>query len=346
MDQVKGMLMGCFLGDSMGAPYEFQKNTILDLDTKSTGILTGYSRLRVSERMKGKTSIDDYTYYPPGTVTDDSEMTICLLTSLFKNETIEQRARRYYDWIKKGDLEFGDGAPMGLGKNTQNVFKYANFDKSYSTHFGTVHSEGIIYDSFQSNGCLMRASPLILKMDDPNLFEIILNDVTMTNPSTNSIVAVQLYVIAGIYAFKGYEPLFILDTIKEICSEYSEFVIIMNCVMNENVYPASREDKIKGWVCVGFYYAMLGLYLASKKMNYQEIVTYIVNCGGDTDTNGAIAGALLGAYFGLDKMLENNITLNNFNVIISPSTGKSRFRRVPIEDWNIICDRAKDILSL
>lgn len=345
MNFARGMLMGCFLGDAMGAPYEFPNYSVLDENTKATGKLTGYSKLRQSERRRGKNSLEDYTYYGAGTITDDSEMTICLLTSLFKSETIEQRARRYYDWVNKGDREFGGGKPMGMGRNTIGVFKYADFDKSYSVHFGTTYDQRVLYEKYQSGGCLMRASPLILKMDDPNLFDIILDDVMLTNPSTNCIIAVQLYVIAGIYAFKGYSPMFILETIQELCSEYQEFAMILHCIIHDRVYQATRDEKVKGWVCVGFYYAMLGLYLANKNEDYQTIMTYIIGCGGDTDTNAAIAGALLGAHFGLERMLENEITLNNFNVITEPCDEKSRFRRIPIDHWNVICERADGILN-
>jgi ADP-ribosylglycohydrolase len=41
---------------------------------------------------------------------------------------------------------------------------------------------------------------------------------------------------------------------------------------------------------------------------------------GDTDTNAAIAGALLGAYYGYDKIIENDITRENIDILLKCDT--------------------------
>ena len=38
---------------------------------------------------------------------------------------------------------------------------------------------------------------------------------------------------------------------------------------------------------------------------------------GDTDTNAAIAGALLGAFYGFEEISSNSITYNNINILLN-----------------------------
>jgi ADP-ribosylglycohydrolase len=47
-----------------------------------------------------------------------------------------------------------------------------------------------------------------------------------------------------------------------------------------------------------FFTAGLALQVAAERPSFEEGVRYVVGLGGDTDTNGAVAGALLGAAHG------------------------------------------------
>ena len=44
------------------------------------------------------------------------------------------------------------------------------------------------------------------------------------------------------------------------------------------------------------------LYLLLTTDSFEEAVTEVVNLGGDTDTAGAILGAMAGAYYGVDAI--------------------------------------------
>lgn len=60
--------------------------------------------------------------------------------------------------------------------------------------------------------------------------------------------------------------------------------------------PAFDLDK-QGWVKLALGYAFFHLKHATR---FDDALTAVVRAGGDTDTNGAITGALLGAVFGED----------------------------------------------
>jgi len=53
------------------------------------------------------------------------------------------------------------------------------------------------------------------------------------------------------------------------------------------------------------------------------MIDTIIRMGGDTDTNAAIAGAVIGSHYGFDKMMSEPITKENYDIIISmdPSEG-------------------------
>ena len=56
-----------------------------------------------------------------------------------------------------------------------------------------------------------------------------------------------------------------------------------------------------GWVLTAFQNA---LYELVHERTFKDAVIETVHCGGDTDTNGAICGALLGAVHGRKAMPE------------------------------------------
>ena len=48
-----------------------------------------------------------------------------------------------------------------------------------------------------------------------------------------------------------------------------------------------------------------------------DIINWVILQGGDTDTNGAIAGALLGTYYGEARMKEDPTTNNNIQILLA-----------------------------
>jgi len=42
--------------------------------------------------------------------------------------------------------------------------------------------------------------------------------------------------------------------------------------------------------------------------NFRELIKKVIVLGGDTDTNGSITGALIGALYGKKKLSEDEIT--------------------------------------
>ena len=66
---------------------------------------------------------------------------------------------------------------------------------------------------------------------------------------------------------------------------------------------APEEIGLDGWDMGFTLKAMqVALWCADRAADFEEALIAVVNAGGDTDTNGAVAGAVLGARFGLDAI--------------------------------------------
>jgi ADP-ribosylglycohydrolase len=64
--------------------------------------------------------------------------------------------------------------------------------------------------------------------------------------------------------------------------------------IERNALPADFQNR-QGWVITALQNAFFRLRASE---NLEEALVSTVSCGGDTDTNAAIAGALLGAFHG------------------------------------------------
>ena len=104
----------------------------------------------------------------------------------------------------------------------------------------------------------------------------------------------------------------------------------------------------KGHIINAYYCAFWGLFQFD---NYKDAIDAIISLGpkegipamicvrgkwkkseviiGDTDTNAAIAGALLGAYYGYDKIVENNITRENMDILLNCDSALGDIVRPP-----------------
>ncbi|MCY3690883.1 MAG: ADP-ribosylglycohydrolase family protein [Chloroflexota bacterium] len=60
-----------------------------------------------------------------------------------------------------------------------------------------------------------------------------------------------------------------------------------------------RGNRSKGHTIVTM---QAGLWAATTPLNFEDALVALVNSGGDTDTNGALAGAVLGARYGASEI--------------------------------------------
>lgn len=347
LDKLRGFLIGVFLGDALGAPHEFRYQTdVYD------GTLKYKSKMLLRSGTK---------YMAVGQVTDDSEMTITLLRRMLEDggDVEQDKGVKYIrDNVILEYIEWSNSKPGGMGINTRyllagitakdrnrrlNTYNNRYNSKKVVTRYKKEEKRGFGWpesDWSQSNGCLMRCSPLVL-LDDLSAVDI---DCGITNPHQVNKVINKLYIvmlknaimnIAPVESFNivinmvsnkdmmsvfGSIPTSVIEVLSQISLDYQKYTKTGDISM-----CLSRDVKVcKGWALHSFYVAVMAFLIFD---TLEEGLNWVISLSGDTDTNAAIAGALIGGRLGYDKIKEESTTANNIEILLNCDTEKGDFPR-------------------
>lgn len=285
MDKILGCLVGCGLGDALGAPFELEeKITLNDFDGKLK--FKAFSRNCFTD----KTRFDEI-----GQITDDTEMTLILARHLAEYKTINR------DALILSYVEWANSSPH-IGINSRIILKNAKTVEDVNMR------RMVISPKNESNGALMRCS--ILALID---IETAINDCIITNPNQVCISVNRIYlsVIKMIIDGKNKQDIreFLHEESEKYKSVYPNICIAINQALNSE--SRNVRGNTKGWCVHGLYCALYGLLNFE---NFKTAIEYIIRLGGDTDTNGAICGALLGWYYGFNQL--QNEENENIHVLL------------------------------
>ncbi len=204
-----------------------------------------------------------------GQPTDDSEMALALARCLVAHKGFvpEKVLDTYREWLTSRPVDIGQTTERGLlGQHT-------------------TESE--------SNGSLMRVSPLgVWAAGDPARAAATARDdsrLTHTNPAC--IDACAAYAAAIAAGIGGGSPKAMRQAALENCSGRVREAI-------EGGAPPADYFTRMGWVLVSLQNAFFHL----GKSAFEEALIATVAAGGDTDTNAAVCGALLGAAHGREAI--------------------------------------------
>jgi len=117
------------------------------------------------------------------------------------------------------------------------------------------------------------------------------------------------------------------ETISSLKEKFEEFIDIINTAVPKSFKLDAQEFNGNK---IGYYLLSFGICLGllnkldEGKYNYFDYIKWIINLGGDTDTNAAIVGGLLGAYFGPE-----NLNNDYIKILLSfqPNVSKTEVRR-------------------
>lgn len=76
---------------------------------------------------------------------------------------------------------------------------------------------------------------------------------------------------------------------------------------------------MKHAICLSFYYMMMS---SEYELNYKDCIREIISMSGDTDTNACIAGAVVGALLGFNKLDQSMVQ----KLLECDVTGEGRIR--------------------
>lgn len=319
-DRIGGMLLGLFVGDALGAAYEFKR------DAEKLKTYNGYIKDKV-------TSFNRFTKetknFPLGTVTDDSEMSIALIRALCQNGKYDRGTvvMEYLKWANS------PGTTM-MGKNTRALLKGVTTLRGYENRMAKAIKEAQDnkQEIAQSNGSLMRASPLAVLQDFNNVY----TDCDITNPNPVNRDCSTVYVVMLWLLLRGYTLEEIWPMIKN-AARTQEVKDLLNFVEEHPPIISSdgilkikdgmeflylTEAKKKSWVLNALYCALIGLhfsFIQSKDNLFGMLLDWIIqHPGSDTDTNAAIAGAVIGAKIGYQVIIANQKNMTNVSLVLNP----------------------------
>jgi ADP-ribosyl-[dinitrogen reductase] hydrolase len=319
-DRVLGMVMGAALGDALGAPHEFVNQTPL---SKYTGRLV--HPLTVCRQFQGGRLTGGI-----GQVTDDTEMAIALATALLKKLKYDR------DTVLGEYLAWANSKCTFMGRNTRALLAGVKTIKGYENRY-EIHFADPQHTWSQSNGCLMRCAPLAALPEDEWL-KAAVRDCDLTNPHPVCVCAVRAYIGAARVLLAGGSRDAATARAIDLAGGGPEWageaVVVAAIVEGRNNNPRDVTQQ-KGWVLHSLYCAFLALN--DRAPSYQDRIDRIVRLGGDTDTNAAIAGALLGAQLGETEMRREVRTGPNLATVLEwdstagqlPRPGRYAAARLP-----------------
>jgi ADP-ribosylglycohydrolase len=215
-----------------------------------------------------------------GQPTDDSEMALALARSILARGRFEREsaAEAYRFWLRSSPFDVGGTVGAALRDRPN--------------------------PASQANGSLMRVSPLgvFAHAFPPALAaELARQDSTLTHPNPACGDAAAAFVVAVGHAVReGDGPEAAFRAAEEWARGAGGALLVLEALAAARREPPRCDTPgSEGWVRIALQNAFHELLHAAGP---EEGVVATVRRGGDTDTNAAIAGALLGAVHGRDAV--------------------------------------------
>ncbi len=279
MDQnhARGVLLGLACGDALGRPVEFNSPAAID---------TEYGRL---EEMVGQGTWNQ----PAGTITDDTVQALCIARSVSEHQSFRPAdiAQRFVAWY--------DTDPFDIGRMTMRSLSRLKHGDAWDEAGQRVWEQSREGQN-AGNGSVMRCPPLAIPYtrDWDRLVEVSRqsSQITHADPRCTHGCAILNLTLAGLLE-KADSPL--AGAIEYVEPEApTELVTALQ--------PVARGDPLGTLNTSGYVVHSLqtALHDGLSAETAQEALTTAVNRGGDTDTIGAIAGAVAGARFGASELPE------------------------------------------
>lgn len=240
---------------------------------------------------------------PPGTFSDDSSMTFCTMESLCFGLNTSDIANKFVTWYKSGYWG-AHNKLFDIGNTTRHAL-----DRIIEGW--TPDVSGGFEDYENGNGSLMRIFPIVFFLkNEPNIknrLDTIRKVSQITHAHFRSVFACFLYIE---FTLSVLERSSILDAYKHFQDKVNSFVSeerfnpeelkLFDRILRNNIYNYPEESIRSSGYVIDTLESSLFCFLTSQ--TYKETVLKAVNLGGDTDTTGAVAGALAGFYYGFDAI--------------------------------------------
>ena len=284
LNRYKGALLGLFAGDALGAPYETWKTDAIRADFLRRGGLVPFGY----PDPFGKDGD-----FPAGRPTDDTEMAAALAMSLLarNGSDPEDQFARYKD-VVSGTSTLWSGRASGFGRTTKKMLA------------GTyAQSRTLQMNHIPSNGALMRIAPVALfhhgRLKKMMRAALDTTEVTHLHPLAGECSAAYVLfldrLLAGVSPARAWHITHLIDT--PIASRELKALLASADIPHPGTPDA--DGRHRGAALLTLHIAVWALFNST---DFESGIRACIEFGGDTDTYAAVAGALLGAHYGVESI--------------------------------------------
>ena len=289
LNRAQGCLLGQLAGDSLGALVEFQP---------SSEIATRYPDGGPRKLTEGGPHA-----ITAGQPTDDSELALSLARNIVARGGFDLEsataayAAWYHGWthsLEPASCAHGWCRPFDVGDTTSRALRSISVDDVRRGEAANRARSSASLES-QANGALMRVSPLGVWgtfRERSAVAAAAREDASLTHPHALCQDASAVFAVTLAAAIRqGLDP----QSAYAVALREAREPSVLSALKAAKLAPPKSCLSQQGWVLAALQNAFYRLLHAS---SFEEGVVGTVRCGGDTDTNAAIAGALLGAVYG------------------------------------------------
>ncbi|WP_298756295.1 ADP-ribosylglycohydrolase family protein [uncultured Psychroserpens sp.] len=285
LEKIRGGIIGVAVGDALGVPYEFLSRD--EMKERPVKDMVGYGSHN----------------QPPGTWSDDSSLTFCLMEGLLEGYNTKNIADKFIAWYDESYWT-AHGNVFDIGVTTrQSIF--------YMKKGHTPEICGGMDEYSNGNGSLMRILPLIYFIKNTEnideRYQMIKDISSLTHAHLRSVIACFIYVEYAIELLNNSNKIDAYQITKNRVNTYlktkglnpKELGFYFD-ILESDIHSIG-EDRISGsGYVVNSLKASLWCFINTD--NYKDAVIKAVNFGEDTDTTAAITGGLAGLHYGLDAI--------------------------------------------
>lgn len=280
MNPVQNALLGLAVGDALGVPVEFRSRAVMKNDP-----VTGMRAFGTHRQ-------------PAGTWSDDSSLAFCLAASLCDGYNLEDIGKRFVMWYDDAYWT-AHGSVFDIGITTRNAVN--RLRQGQRADFC-----GDFDEQANGNGSLMRIMPLLFYIKDKpqkERWEITRDVSRITHGHIRSCICCFFYLEFAGKLLTGKKA---AEALAETRSEVKNFLVENHFAAREIellqfLFDADFEKMPENVISASGYVLHTleaSLWCLLTTNSYKEAVLKAVNLGEDTDTTGAVTGALAGLYYG------------------------------------------------
>lgn len=280
LDRYSGLLLGTAVGDSLGLPSE------------------GLSSRRIQRRWHGEWK--QRLIVGRGMISDDTEHTLFVAQSLLSYPRDPQKFQRALAWKLRWWFA---SLPAGIGLATAKAC--LRLWLGFPAHKAAVTSAG--------SGPAMRSAIIgaYFANDPQQRREFVLASSRLTHRSWQADVGALAVAECTALAMQSQgkpEPVSVLNILRSLSDE-QEWRTIISKIESSLAANASVADFIqavgmkRGITGYSLHVVPVAIYAWLRHLtDFQTALTQALDCGGDTDTVGAIVGAISGTTVGQDAI--------------------------------------------